>query len=240
MADGLHRSESLDRGAEGLPRIRIGQRVIDHGGALREMPVEHLGEQRPSVREVPVQRRHADPGPARDCGHRDVEPTPGEHLARGIEDALPVPPGVSPRDPRRIRSHPSHLRPSLPAGVARVRQDDGDGAECPGPAGSVPVAVRVGSGRAETPRSLRCRATLCPARRCRNIHVTCGARAGASRWRRRPSGGRRGWGGGRRRRAGGRTAVGRRGSGPASLARGTSTEIREPGHFLDGATPAGQ
>lgn len=47
-----------------------------HGGALREMTVEHLGEQHLPVREEPVQRRNADPG----------EPI-GERAAFGVRAA---------------------------------------------------------------------------------------------------------------------------------------------------------
>jgi len=81
--------------AQAAPRIGVREGLVENGRALAEFFGEGGGDERVAGGESAVEGRHTDTGAAGDGAHRGVGAARREHLARGVDEAVPVAPGIS-------------------------------------------------------------------------------------------------------------------------------------------------
>jgi hypothetical protein len=113
---GLHLADPFNEPAEAVPRIGVGQRVIDSGRIGTHLVRECRPHQFIAGGEATEEGGHAHPGPAGYLIGGSVQTLLSEHLASRPEHPLPVPLGIGPKPPLRGRCAP------LSAGViAHVR-----------------------------------------------------------------------------------------------------------------------
>ena len=91
---GVQLTDLLDHEAETVPRIGVGEPLVDDDAAGAQLVGEGLGGQQLLGREVTVQGGGADPGAPGDLPHRHVHSFGIEHRAGRVEDALAVVQGV--------------------------------------------------------------------------------------------------------------------------------------------------
>jgi hypothetical protein len=102
-------TDFLDHEAEAVPRIRVGEPLLDDGLARAHLVREGLGDQHLLGRKAAVQGGGANPGAPGDLPHRRVQALGGEHRAGRVEDAVAVVPGIWAQGVRQTVGHRSHF-----------------------------------------------------------------------------------------------------------------------------------
>ena len=135
---GLHLADPLNETAEAMPRIGIGQRVVDGGRISTHLVGEHRPHQVVTGWETAEKGGHAHTGAAGDLVGGSIQALLSEHLAGCAEHPLPVPLGISPQSRPRGRSlrvgDVPHIR-TLPdiwnsRSTYRLSADDGHPMQC--------------------------------------------------------------------------------------------------------------
>jgi hypothetical protein len=105
----LQFTEPLNRDAEAVPGLRIGEPFIQCRSPCAHLVVERLGDEHLLGREMAVKGRGPDPGASGDLSDRHIQAIGGEHRTGRVEDSITVVPGVGTRFPRQSSGHHSHF-----------------------------------------------------------------------------------------------------------------------------------
>ena len=100
----------LEERRERGPPVLLLERTLGQLDVGVERFLEHRVDELLLGGEVPVERPHADAGPARDLLHGHADALVGEQLPGAGDDALAVPLCVAPKGHRRSVSHKRSVR----------------------------------------------------------------------------------------------------------------------------------